>query len=416
MRCPANFTGSASIQDMQADTSPVRRRALPPRQQARIVGMLALGAVCLLALGWGCSHHQGASAEGSAATNAATELHLTRTQLATLSIDRVATARFHSEQITDGKIALNGDTTTQVFSPYSGRVVRVIAALGAQVRAGAPLLAVAASEIVQAQSDLLDAGSQLKLARITEERRHAAFDAKGGSLQDWQQSQADLAAAQTAADAARNKLRILGKTDEEIAAMQTAAKSDAIAYVLAPLAGVVTDREVGPGQYVQAGSTTPVYTIGDLSTVWLEADVREVDAPRIEPGQDIEVRVLAFPDRIFKATLNTVGATVDPVTRRVPVRATIANPDRKLKPEMFASFSIITSPDSLAPGVPEDAIVREGDAARVWVLSADDMLSLREIRTGRNNNGLVEVLSGLSAGERVVTRGSLFIDRAAHPG
>jgi len=130
----------------------------------------------------------------------------------------------------------------------------------------------------------------------------------------------------------------------------------------------------------------------------------------------VDVRVLAFPDQLFKATLTMVGASVDPVTRRVPVRATIANPDHKLKPEMFASFSIITSADSLAPGVPEEAIVREGDEARVWVLRADNVLALREIRTGRNSNGLVEVLAGLSAGERIVTRGSLFIDRAARPG
>jgi len=402
---------------MQADSSPVRRRELPLRQQARIVGIVTLAAAVVLALEWGCSHRpRAASAGPDGGPAAATELRLTNAQLATLAIDPVKTARFHSEQIADGKIALNGDTATQVFSPYSGRVVRVIAALGAQVKAGAPLLEVAAAEIVQAQSDLLDAGSQLKLARITEERRHAAFESKGGSLQDWQQAQAELVAAQTAFATARNRLHILGKTDEQITAMQGRATPDAVAYVLAPIAGIVTDREVGPGQYLQAGSSTPVYTIGDLSTVWLEADVREVDAPRIEPGQAVDVRVLAFPDQLFKATLTMVGASVDPVTRRVPVRATIANPDHKLKPEMFASFSIITSADSLAPGVPEEAIVREGDEARVWVLRADNVLALREIRTGRNSNGLVEVLAGLSAGERIVTRGSLFIDRAARPG
>ena len=133
-------------------------------------------------------------------------------------------------------------------------------------------------------------------------------------------------------------------------------------------------------------------------------------------GAAIEVHVLAYPSRVFNAKLTYVAPSIDPTTHRLAVRAEVENPESALKPEMFASFSIITSPESLAPGVPEEAIVREGDAARVWVLSADDMLSLREIRTGRNNNGLVEVLSGLSAGERVVTRGSLFIDRAAHPG
>jgi cobalt-zinc-cadmium efflux system membrane fusion protein len=107
---------------------------------------------------------------------------------------------------------------------------------------------------------------------------------------------------------------------------------------------------------------------------------------------------------------------VDPVTRRVPVRATLTNPNGKLKPQMFASFSIITSGESQAPSVPEEAIVREGDQARVWVVSQNNALVLRSIHTGRTSEGMVEVVEGLKAGEKVVTRGSLFIDRAARPG
>jgi cobalt-zinc-cadmium efflux system membrane fusion protein len=119
---------------------------------------------------------------------------------------------------------------------------------------------------------------------------------------------------------------------------------------------------------------------------------------------------------VFSATLSSVGSTVDPSTHRVPVRATLANPDGRLKPGMFASFSIITSGESSAPAVPEEAVVREGELARVWVVGGDNVLALRPIRTGRIANGMVEVLEGLRPGERIVTRGSLFIDRAAQPG
>jgi len=141
-----------------------------------------------------------------------------------------------------------------------------------------------------------------------------------------------------------------------------------------------------------------------------------VDAPLIAEGQEVEVRVLALPERTYRARVTFIGASVDPVTRRVPVRAVIDNADHKLKPEMFASFSIITSAATLAPAVPEEAVVREGDTARVWVLEGAGVLALRPIRTGRSHDGMVEVLQGLSGGERVVTRGSLFIDRAAQPG
>ncbi len=399
----------------QAELS-LQRRALPAGKQIRILLVVVLAAVGALVIGWGALRARAGEPPPAHVANASNEVRLTSTQLASLEVNTVGTRNFRSEAVTDGQIALNGDTTTQVFSPYSGRVVRVMASPGEYVKQSAPLLRIEASEFVQAQSDLINAAATLKLARINEERKHAAYDSKGGSLQDWQQAQVDLTAAENAATSAKNRLRILGKTDEEIASLESSRKADASTYVVAPIGGVITDRQVGPGQYIQAGASTPVFSIGDLSTVWLVAAVPETEVAFIEPGQTVEVRVLALPGRVFEAKLTAIGAQVDPVTRRVPVRATIANPDGKLKPQMFASFSIITSGESAAPAVPEDAIVREGDQARVWVVGQNNALALRLIRTGRSNDGMVEVLNGLNVGERVVTRGSLFIDRAAKPG
>ncbi len=392
------------------------RRALPPGKQLRIVLIAAMAATGAIVIGWGLRARASEPVPAANDARAASEVRLSSAQLATLEINTVSTRSFRTEEVTDGQIALNGDTTTQVFSPYSGRVVRVMASPGEYVQRGAPLLLIEASEFVQAQTDLHNAAATLKLARINEERKHAAYDSKGGSLQDWQQAQVDLAAAENAAASARNRLRILGKSDSEIAALENTKKTEAATYVVAPIGGVVTDRQVGPGQYIQAGASTPVFSIGDLSTVWLVAAVPETDAPYIERGQEVEVRVLALPGQIFKARLTAVGAQVDPVTRRVAVRATLANPAGKLKPQMFASFSIITSGESQAPSVPEEAIVREADQARVWVVAQNNTLTLRSIRTGRSSDGMVEVLDGLKPGERVVTRGSLFIDRAARPG
>jgi membrane fusion protein, heavy metal efflux system len=392
------------------------RRALPLAKQIRVLLVIVCVAAGALLIAWGAMRARASEPGEERESAAANELRLTTAQLATLGITSVTIRSFRTEDVTDGRIALNGDTTTQVFSPYSGRVVRVMAGPGESVKQGAPLLRIEATEFVQAQSDLLNGAATLKLARLNEERRHAAYDGKGGSQQDWQQAQLDLAAAENAYASASNRLRILGKTNAEIAAIEGAKKADASTYVTAPIGGIVTDRQVGPGQYIQAGSSTPVFTIGDLSTVWLVAEVHETDAPFIKPGQSVEVRVLALPGQVFKARLTAVGAEVDSVTHRVPVRATLANPDGKLKPQMFASFSIITSDESRAPAVPDEAVVREGDQARVWVVAQNNTLTLRSIRTGRSNEGMVEVLEGLKAGERVVNRGSLFIDRAARPG
>jgi cobalt-zinc-cadmium efflux system membrane fusion protein len=399
----------------QAELS-LLRRALPPGKQIRVVLVIVLATAAALVVGWGALRARASEPAASSESGASNEVHLSSAQLATLEINTVGTRAFRTEEVTDGQIALNGDTTTQVFSPYSGRVVRVLASPGETVKQGAPLLRIEASEFVQTQSDLLNAAATLKLARINEQRKHAAYDSKGGSLQDWQQAQADLAAAENAHTTAANRLRILGKSDREIAAIESARNTESATYVVAPIGGIVTDRQVGPGQYIQSGASNPVFSIGDLSTVWLVAAVPETDAPFIERGQTVEVRVLALPGQIFKAKLTAIGAQVDPVTRRVSVRATLTNPDGKLKPQMFASFSIITSGDSQAPAVPEEAIVREGDQARVWVVASNNTLTLRSIRTGRSMDGMVEVLGGLQAGERVVTRGSLFIDRAARPG
>jgi membrane fusion protein, heavy metal efflux system len=130
-------------------------------------------------------------------------------------------------------------------------------------------------------------------------------------------------------------------------------------------------------------------------------------------GLPLEVYVLAYPDRLFKGKISWVAPSIDSKTHRLPVRAEVENADGALKPGMFANFSIITGQVSTAPAVPLSAVVYEGERARVWVAGDGGSLALREIRTGRSGDGMVEVPAGLSAGEKVVTSGTVFIDRAA---
>jgi cobalt-zinc-cadmium efflux system membrane fusion protein len=303
-----------------------------------------------------------------------------------------------------------------LFSPYSGRLTRVIAGLGDTVKKGAPLATLEATEFVQAQNDLATAVAQRKLARINETRKHALFDAKGGSLSDWQQAQADLTAAETAVYSVRNRLRILGESDARIDEFESAHSINPVATISAPIAGVVVDRQVGPGQYVQAAAGTPVFTIADPSSVWLLANVREAAAASVRAGDIMFVRVPAYPQREFRARVTYVAALVDSATHRLAVRAEIDNRDGALKPEMFATFRIQTSDATQSPAIPEAAVVYEGDAAHVWVVQGDGLLAYRSIRTGRTNDGLVEVLEGLKPGERIVARGGLFIDQATASG
>jgi cobalt-zinc-cadmium efflux system membrane fusion protein len=395
----------------------IDRRAWPQGKQMRMAGLLVVVVVGALGSVWLggrlFAKHEAPAAEAPPPPGT---FRATPQQLKSLTVEPVAVHAFVSEELTEGKIAVNADRATPVFSPYSGRVTRVIAGLGDTVKSGAPLAAVEASEFVQAQNDLSTAASQVKIARISEARKHALYDAKGGSLQDWQQAQADLTAAETALNSVRNRLKILGKSDSDIEALEGSHTMNPTATIVAPIGGVVVDRQVGPGQYLQAGGGTPVFTIADPSSVWLLANVRESDAGLVRLGQAVEVHVLAYPKRAFKARVTYVAAVVDPVTHRLPVRAVIENLDLALKPEMFANFRILTSDASDSPAVPQAAVVYEGDLAHVWVLSGDGLLAYRSIRTGRSNEGLVEVLDGLKPGERIVTKGGLFIDQVAVPG
>ncbi len=393
------------------------------------------GLAIVAILAYAAYHFLGGKPEGKAPEQAAAPtggFRPTKSQLEGLKIRTVDAIAFHGERVTDGAIATNDDATTPVFSSYSGHVTKLYAKLGDKLAKGAPLMAVEASEFVQGQNDLLAAAgalsaaqAQAKVAEATEKRQHELYLAKGGAMKDWLQSQADLATAQgnlhsaeVAQAAARNRLRILGKSEEEIAALEAAGPAQKMspeAVLRAPIGGTVIARQVGLGQNVEsaaAGASNPVYTIADLSTVWLLANVREADAPLMKAGAPVEVTTSAWPGRVFKAKLAWVGPTVDPNTHRLSVRADIDNRDGALKPSMFASFRIATGDASNAPGVPESAIVHEGEETRVFVLNGDGTIALRKIEIGRSSGDMIEVASGLKAGEKVVTAGALFIDRA----
>jgi membrane fusion protein, heavy metal efflux system len=355
----------------------------------------------------------------------------TKEQWAGFKIEPVRLVSFRPEQVTEGSIAIDDDLTTPVFSPYSGRVIKLIAKLGDVVEPGAPLFAIQASEFVQAQNDLITAlanlqtaRSQLAQAQTNEKRAHELYLAQGGALKDWQQAQTDLVTAQNtvrsddiAFAAVRNRLRILGKADKEIASLeaQPTQKLDPVTIVPAPIRGTITQRQIGLGQFINStagGASNPVYTIGNLSTVWLIANVREADASLMRIGQAVEVHVLAFPGRVFKAKISWVAPSIDSNTHRLSVRADVENPDGALKPGMFANFSIITGEAETAPAVPQRAIVYEGDTARVWVAGDDGTIAARPVRIGQIADDMVQILAGLTPGERVVTSGALFIDRA----
>lgn len=357
----------------------------------------------------------------------AARFYPTPAQWASLTVEPVATETFHEELITEGKIAVDEDHATAIYSPYTGRVTKLLVAPGDKVSSGQPLFVLEAADSVQIQNDFIaalsaynKARSQVNLTETVEKRQHDLYDSKATSLREWQQAQADLTAAQldlqaakTTLEANRNRLRIIGRTDAEIDAFQRTMAISPETKVFAPLSGTVVQRKIGPGQYIAAGSGDPVLMIGDLSTVWLAAFVRESDADKVKVGQPVKFSVLAQPERVFEARVKYVDAAIDPASRRRMVRAEIPNPEGLFSPEMFATARIVVGEDAGTPAVPVGAVVHEGEDAHVWAVNPDRSIESRPVHLGLSNDRLIQVLAGLRPGDKIVTKGSLFIDRMA---
>jgi cobalt-zinc-cadmium efflux system membrane fusion protein len=396
--------------------------------------LVVLGVVIAILIGLaGLRHDQGSNVryrEFSSQAKAGV-FYPTADQWATLTVEPVQRQVFRSERITEGKIAVDEDRSTPIFSPYAGRVLKLFVKPGDTVKVGDPLFTVQATDMVQAQNDFISAAtglnkarSALNLAQIIDKRQRLLYEGKAVPLKEAQNARAaldaaenDVRSAMVALEAARNRLGILGKTDQEITDFQEKGTIEPATLISAPIAGTIVQRKVGPGQYVGSGQTDPVFIIGDLSTVWVVGFIRETDAPIVRLGQRIYFTVLAYPDRSFPANISYVAAAFDPSTRRLLVRGTVNNADGLLKPEMFASVKILAGEGDNAIAVPRDAIIYEGDAVRVWaVRDTDNAIELRRIKVGLTNGKVVEIVEGLTPKDRVVTKGSLFIDRVAAGG
>jgi len=346
--------------------------------------------------------------------------HLTQLRIVTAES---ATFSEHKEAI--GQIAFNEDASTVVLSPFSGRVTKLVAKIGDRIDRGSPLFEIDSPEVVQAQTDLIaavqglgKARSQLALTERTLARLSELLTAKATSVREVDQARSDVASAEAdlkTADgtllAARNKLRVLvGRSEQEIARVETERLINPTFVVTSPIPGTIVTRKIGPGQYVRADSADPLFTISDLSAMWLKASVPENDIALMKVGQELEVRVPALRDRQFSARITAIGAASDSITHRVTVRSELSNPEGTLRAEMFATFRIKTGISPALPVVPVEAVIREGELSTVWVEREPLVFERRKVKLGQEQGTRVQIQSGLTTGEKVVGRGAIFID------
>jgi cobalt-zinc-cadmium efflux system membrane fusion protein len=356
-------------------------------------------------------------------TAAGPGVSLEASQLAQLTVAPVGLRTFREETRATGKIAFNEEHLTPIFSPFPGRVTRLLAKPGDVITPGTPLVELYAPDLVQAEAALIGAVTALAKARTAltlaqriEARQHELYQNQAAALKEWEQAQADrqnaesdVQAAEAALVGARDALRLFGKSEAEVARLERTRTLERFMTVVSPIAGTITARKLGPGQYLRPDNPDPLFLVADLSTMWLVAQVYETDVPRLQVGQSVDVHVLAYPTEAFHATIAYIGAAVDPDTHRVGVRAVVDNPGQKLKPEMFADFRITTQAAVEAPAVPQRALVREGDQTRVWVAQGDHQVVPRTVTVGPAQEGYVPVRAGLQPGEPVVIDGGVLL-------
>jgi cobalt-zinc-cadmium efflux system membrane fusion protein len=408
------------------------RHALPKSVQVRYLVMAGVGVAAIAALfmlGQAMFHHE-PKPETPLPPGV---VQLSDSQMASVVLIKADAGDDYQRTDATGQIAADDTLSTPVFLPYSGQVTDVFVQAGAQVTPGQPLLKVRTGDVVDARNALFtanaqqaSASAQVKLTQTNLARAEQVYKTAGGALKDYQQAQNDAAAAQSAlrtADsalgAARDKLAVFGKTGGEIGRLEGARSISGInveTVFHAPIGGVIVQRAVSTGQYVASGGSTPVLTIADPARVWLVAQLAESDAAAVHLGDGVDVTVPGLGGRVFHATVDNVAQALDPVTHRLPVRATIANADRALKPQMFANFTIrhAISKGVKADGVtvPAEAVIHEGDAARVWVSQGHGRLVARDVTVGDSSGGRVRIISGLNPGEVVAAKGAIFVNEA----
>jgi cobalt-zinc-cadmium efflux system membrane fusion protein len=338
-------------------------------------------------------------------------VELTEKQTGSLKIGPVELRSFEILKTAVGTIDFNQNMLVQVFSQYPGKILKAFFNLGDEVSQGDILFTIDSPDLLQTESSLLASAGVLELQTRTLARATQLIKAGGSAQKDVDQATSDQQTAEGNFKAAKNAVRIFGKTDAEVEQILAQRKVDSTLLVPSPISGRIIARNAAPGFLTQPGNAPAPYSVADLSTMWMIANVIETDAPLYRLGQEVEVKVPAYPDTIFHGHVTTVGSIIDPNTHRQLVRSEIADPQHLLRSGMFASFVIRIGDPARSLAVPVEGVVREGDGTMtVWVTADRRRFVKRTVKVGiQQQGGWSQILGGLEPGELVVTDGAVFL-------
>jgi membrane fusion protein, heavy metal efflux system len=301
----------------------------------------------------------------------------------------------------NGRIAYNDNHTARVFSPIAGRVVKISAEVGMKIKKGDHLLVLDSPDFAMAIADNAKASADLLRKQVVYERTKQLYQIKGiarkeveAAAADWQQAQAEFRRA-------KSRMQNLNADVPTIAGQ----------FILrAPIAGVISERQVNAGSEVRTDAVNPLFVITDPLHLWVQIDLPERQLDKINVGDLASVEVDAYPGEVFQGKVTVIGGALDPLTRRIQVRCELDNPHLKLKPEMFARVIPIANGKSKLPRIPNTSIVTQGLFSYIFVEQSPGVLQRRRVTLSMQGSEYAYVKEGLQAGERVVTSGALLLN------
>jgi cobalt-zinc-cadmium efflux system membrane fusion protein len=347
------------------------------------------------------------SATGS--TSATAQLFTIPTdQMSHVQVVTVAPTKLTRTLRLTGAVAYNAFNTTPVITQVGGPVSRILVVPGQQVKAGQPMLDVSSPDYSQLLDAYLKAADAYRLADKNWARAQDLYQHHAIAQRDLDQAESDRNQAQADLNAAEQGMKILGiKNPGDLAK----APSSALIPVLAPISGEVVERLVSPGQVVLAGQTQ-AFTISDLRTVWVLANVYQADLADVRTGDDVVVETDAYPGT-FHGRISYVSPALDPNTRTLQARIVVDNPGEKLKRDMYCTVTVTAGSIANAIAVPDSSVLRDdNNQPFVYLAIGANQFGRRDVEIGQSLEGKTQILRGLSPGERVVGDGSLFLQFA----
>jgi cobalt-zinc-cadmium efflux system membrane fusion protein len=335
---------------------------------------------------------------GEAVEPAATEPGLTAAQLSFLKFAPVAEVAAGHLADLNGTIEFDEEHTARLAALVPGRVAQLLVQVGDRVDADQPLVALESPEVKTVEAEYVRAEADRTLARKTADRATRLRAAQAIAEKDYQQAEEEAAKAAADFERARAALERLRVAPGEVTSR----------YLLrAPFAGTVVERKALVGMEVSTESAEPLVVVSDLSRVRVVMRVPERQLPLLRAGERVAVRVDAYPQE-FPGTVVAVGDVIEDATRTVPVRCTVPNPDRLLKPAMFARVALEAPPGMQLIVVPATALLSDGQHFRVLVRTGDGHLESRPVEVGAEVDGRTQIVSGVHVGEEVVSEGAIF--------